>query len=59
MSQEAGAWRLALGAWPWALYALPLAYLWWLLINQLRIPWSTNPQYAYGVAVPFLCAYLL
>ena len=45
--------------WPLALYALPLACLWWLLINQLRLPWSVNPQYAYGVAVPFLCAYLL
>jgi exosortase/archaeosortase family protein len=59
VSQEASAWRLALGAWPWALGALPLAYLWWLLINQLRIPWSTNPQYAYGWAVPLLCAYLV
>ena len=45
--------------WPLALCALALAYLWGLLINQLRIAWTTNPQYAYGVAVPFLCAYLL
>ena len=59
MTREAGALRLALGAWPWAVGALPLVYLWWLLINQLRVPWSTNPQYAYGAAVPFLCAYLL
>ena len=47
---------------PWlklALYALPLAFLWGQLIRQLSVPWNTNPQYAYGWAVPFLCAYLL
>lgn len=41
------------------LCALPLAWLWLTLINQLRIPWSLSPQYAYGWAVPFLCLYLL
>ncbi|HMP83308.1 MAG TPA: exosortase/archaeosortase family protein [Verrucomicrobiota bacterium] len=39
--------------------ALALAYLWFHLINQLRIEWSLNPQYNYGWAVPFLCVYLL
>ena len=35
-----------------------LAWLWWRLVDQLRLEWSLNPQYAYGWAVPFLCAYL-
>ena len=34
-------------------------FLWFELINQLRVEWSVNPQYSYGWAVPFLCAYLL
>ena len=41
------------------LYFLPLAWLWFRLIEQLRIGWSLNPQYAYGWAVPFLCLYLI
>jgi exosortase len=41
------------------LWLLPLAWLWFVLIDHLRIEWSVNPQYAYGWAVPFLCAYLL
>jgi exosortase/archaeosortase family protein len=36
-----------------------LAWLWFTLINHLRVEWSVNPQYAYGWAVPFLCLYLL
>src|ERR1041384_3943053 len=51
--------RPARMSWGWTLGALPLVYLWWMLINQLRVPWSTNPQYAYGWAVPFLCVYLV
>ncbi len=35
-----------------------LAWLWFRLIEQLRISWSLSPQYAYGWAVPFLCLYL-
>ena len=38
---------------------LPLAWLWFTLINHLRVEWSVNPQYAYGWAVPVLCLYLL
>jgi len=38
---------------------LPLAFLWWRLVDHLRLEWTVNPQYAYGWAVPFLCAYLL
>ncbi len=45
--------------WRWVLGVLPLLYLWGLLINHLRVPWSPNPQYAYGWSVPFLCVYLL
>ena len=40
-------------------YLLPLAWLWFRLIDHLRVEWSVNPQYAYGWAVPFLCLYLL
>jgi exosortase len=36
-----------------------LAYLWFRLIDHLRIEWSLNEQYNYGWGVPFLCAYLL
>src|ERR1017187_7184764 len=42
-----------------ALCALPLAWLWFVLINDLRVEWTVNPQYSYGWAVPFLCAFLL
>ena len=35
-----------------------LAYLWFRVIDHLRIEWSLNEQYAYGWAVPILCAYL-
>jgi len=38
--------------------AAPLAFLWWRLIDHLRLEWSVNPQYAYGWAVPFLSLYL-
>jgi len=38
---------------------LPLAWLWFVLINDLRVEWTVNPQYSYGWAVPFLCLYLL
>ncbi|HZL79110.1 MAG TPA: exosortase/archaeosortase family protein [Candidatus Limnocylindrales bacterium] len=27
-------------------------------MNHLRVAWTLNPQYSYGWAVPFLCAYL-
>jgi exosortase/archaeosortase family protein len=42
-----------------ALCALPLAWLWFILINDLRVEWTVNPQYSYGWAVPFLCAFLI
>lgn len=42
-----------------ALFLLPLAWLWFVLINDLRVEWTVNPQYSYGWAVPFLCAFLI
>jgi exosortase len=35
-----------------------LAWLWFVLINDLRVEWTVNPQYSYGWAVPFLCVFL-
>jgi exosortase/archaeosortase family protein len=43
----------------WLLPGLVLGYLWFVLINHLRIEWAVNPQYNYGWAVPFLCLYLV
>jgi exosortase/archaeosortase family protein len=42
-----------------ALWFPPLAWLWFVLVNDLRVEWTVNPQYSYGWAVPFLCAYLI
>ncbi|MEI7534098.1 MAG: exosortase/archaeosortase family protein [Verrucomicrobiae bacterium] len=41
------------------LLAVFLGWLWAVLINHLRVEWTLNPQYGYGWAVPFLCAYLI
>ena len=41
----------------WPTFAV-LGGLWLLAINQLRIEWSINAQYAYGWTVPFLALYL-
>jgi exosortase len=43
----------------WFPLACSVGYLWFVLINQLRIEWSVNPQYSYGWVVPFLCVGLL
>src|SRR5262249_2262100 len=43
---------------PWRVLVI-LGGLWLLVINQLRIEWSLNPQYAFGWAVPLLSLYLL
>jgi exosortase len=37
---------------------LVLGWLWFLLINHLRIEWTLNEQYNYGWAVPGLCLIL-
>ncbi len=42
-----------------AIIFLPLAFLWFVLINHLRVEWTLNPQYNYGWAVPFLCVFLI
>ncbi len=38
---------------------MPLGWLWFVLINDLRVEWTVNPEYAYGWAVPFLCVFLV
>ncbi|HEY2329060.1 MAG TPA: exosortase/archaeosortase family protein, partial [Verrucomicrobiae bacterium] len=43
----------------WALLILPLGYLWFHLVNNLRLEWATNPQYSYGLVVPLLVIGLL
>lgn len=43
----------------WALVLLPLGFLWFRLIDNLWLEWDTNPQYSYGLVVPFLVAGLL
>jgi exosortase len=43
----------------WALLILPLGYLWFRLIDDLRLEWATNPQYSYGLVVPLLVIGLL
>jgi exosortase len=37
---------------------LSLAWLWFSLINHLRVEWTFNAQYSYGWFVPFLCLIL-
>ncbi len=41
-------------AWKLALLALPFTFLWVRLLNNLRLEWSTDPQYSYGWTVPIL-----
>ena len=43
----------------WALLILPLGYLWFHLLDNLRLEWTTDPQYSYGLVVPLLVAGLL
>ncbi len=45
--------------WKWIVVLLPLAYLWFRLIDNLQVEWTTNPQYGYGWIVPMLCAGLI
>ena len=45
---------------PAAVFALlPLLWLWYVLLNDLHVEWTVNPQYGYGWAVPFLCLFLI
>jgi len=41
------------------LFVLPLAYLWFLVFDSVRLEWTTNPQYSYGWFVPILMIGLL
>lgn len=44
----------------WTVVLLPFGYLWFRVIDNVRLEWSTNPQYSYGWVVPLLCiAFLL
>jgi exosortase len=43
----------------WALLVLPLGYLWFHLIDNLFLEWTTDPQYSYGLVVPLLMVGLL
>jgi len=43
----------------WVLIILPFAWLWFHLIDNLRLQWTTDPQYSYGLVVPLLTAGLL
>jgi exosortase len=51
--------RLSESALRWGIVLLPLAYLWFRLINNLWPEWTTDPQYGYGLLVPCLCLGLL
>lgn len=51
--------RLSESALRWGAVILALGYLWFRLIDNLRLEWTTNPQYGYGLLVPFLCLGLL
>jgi exosortase len=43
----------------WALVILPLGYLWFHLVDNLFLEWTTDPQYSYGLVVPLLVVGLL
>lgn len=43
----------------WVVIILPFAWLWFHLIDNLRLQWTTDPQYSYGLIVPLLTAGLL
>jgi exosortase len=45
--------------WKWAWLVPPLGYLWFHLIDNLRLEWESNPQYSYGMVVPILVVGLL
>lgn len=36
-----------------------LGWLWFVLLDHLHVEWTVNPQYGYGWAVLFLCAFLV
>jgi exosortase len=41
------------------LCTVPVLWLWFVLVNHLRVEWTLNPQYGYGWAVPFLSIFML
>src|ERR1700730_15253879 len=42
-----------------ALAAFTLVLLWAIVVRQVAVEWSVNPQYAYAWSVPFLSLFLL
>src|SRR5205085_12516932 len=42
----------------WIIALVAFGLLWFELINQLKPEWWLNPQYNYGLIVPFLALYL-
>jgi exosortase len=42
----------------WLIVLVVLCLIWFELINQLKAEWWLNPQYNYGLIVPFLALYL-
>jgi exosortase len=38
---------------------LSMGALWGMLIYQLQVTWTVNPQYSYGFLVPILCLFML
>jgi len=43
----------------WWVLLLPFAWLWFHLIDNLRLEWATDPQYSYSLVVPVLILGLL
>jgi exosortase len=43
----------------WVILLLPLGYLWFRLIDNLRLEWGSNPQYSFGWVVPLLVGGML
>ena len=54
-----GSRSLSESALTWGAVILALGYLWFRLIDNLQLEWTTDPQYGYGLLVPFLCLGLL
>ena len=43
----------------WIIWLLPFGYLWFRLIDNLRLEWGSNPQYSFGWVVPLLVVGML
>jgi hypothetical protein len=43
----------------WILIFISIGFLWFRLINNLRMEWNTDLQYSYGLLVPWLALGLI